>query len=58
MNPSQLADVTEMSNGNVRRLLFSMIRDDEVRKAGRAKYTLPDINPPNIGNKVTSGRDR
>lgn len=55
MSPAQLAVVTEMPSGNVRRLLHSMSRGDEVMKVGRAKYTLPDINPPNIGNKVTNG---
>lgn len=58
MSPTQLADVTEMPNGNVRRLLHSMARDGEVRKTGRGQYTLLDITPPNIGNKRTSWEDR
>lgn len=55
MSPAQIADVTGMLPGNVRRLLHSMARDGEVRKERRGKYALPDINPPNIGNKVTTG---
>lgn len=56
MSPTQLADVTDMIGNNVRRLLFSMARDGEIKKAGRGKYTLPDINPGNIGNEVTNRR--
>lgn len=55
MSPAQLADVTDMPSGNVRRLLFSMARAGEVVKAKRGKYTLPDTNPRNFGNKVTNG---
>lgn len=55
MSPSALADVTDNPSGNIRRLLFSMAVDGEVVKAGRGKYTLPDLYPPNIGNKVTKG---
>lgn len=56
MTPATLANVTGAgSSGNVRRLLFSMARDGEVVKIGRGKYALPDLYPPNIGNKVTMG---
>lgn len=60
LSPNVIANVTGQTSGNVRRLLFSMLRDGEVEKAGRGKYRLPDITPPNIGNKVTTrcgGRD-
>jgi hypothetical protein len=53
MSPNVIADVTGHTSGNTRRLLHSMVIDGEVTKAGRGKYTLPDITPPNIGNKVT-----
>lgn len=55
LTPNGIADVTGHVRGSTRRLLFSMLRDGEVVKVGRGKYTLPDIYPPNIGNKVTTG---
>lgn len=54
MTPKMIADVTGRPGGTTRRLLHSMVFDGEVKKAGRGKYILPDISPPNIGNKVTN----
>lgn len=38
MSPTELADVTGMKNGNVRRLLFAMGKAGEVQKSGRGRY--------------------
>lgn len=54
MSPAALADVTDQPSGNIRRLLHSMAKDGEVKRLERGKWTLPDITPPNIGNKVTN----
>jgi hypothetical protein len=56
LGPTELTNVTEHPYGAVRKLLFLMIRSGEIVKSGRGKYTLPDITPQNIGNKVTNGR--
>lgn len=58
MSPSEIANVTGTPSGNVRRLLMSMVKDDEVRKSGRGRYVHPDVTdqshtPGNNGNKVT-----
>lgn len=53
LGPNVIADVTGHSPTSTRRLLFSMTRDGEVSKVGRGRYTLPDLYPPNIGNKIT-----
>lgn len=53
MKPAAISDVTGQVRGNTRRLLLSMARDGEVTKLERGKYVLPDITPPNIGNKGT-----
>ncbi|WP_192182209.1 AAA family ATPase [Mesorhizobium amorphae] len=61
MSPSDLADVTGMKNGNIRKLLFGMAKAGEVQKCGRGRYISPknaakfaDVLPPgNNGNKVT-----
>ena len=58
MTAAALADVTGYSNGNIRRLLHAMAKDGEVSRVLRGKYTLPEITPPNIGNKRTYGEDR
>ncbi|PBC00885.1 AAA family ATPase [Mesorhizobium sp. WSM3860] len=41
MSPSELAHVTGMKHGNVRKLLHVMAKVGEVRKTGRAKYIHP-----------------
>jgi DNA-binding IclR family transcriptional regulator len=41
MTPSELADVTGMKNGNIRKLLFSMAKTGEVQKSGRGRYIHP-----------------
>jgi RecA-family ATPase len=38
MSPTELADVTGMKNGNIRRLLLAMGKAGEVRKSGRGRY--------------------
>lgn len=38
MSPTELADVTGMKNGNIRRLLFAMGKAGEVQKSGRGRY--------------------
>ena len=45
-----LANVTGQPNGNIRKLLHSMVRDGQLEKEGRGRYRLPG----NIGHKVTS----
>lgn len=42
MSPTDIAAVTAMKSGNVRRLLYSMMRDGEVQKSGRGRYQLPE----------------
>lgn len=41
MSPSELADVTDMRNGNIRRLFYSMPKAQEVQKSGRGRYLPP-----------------
>lgn len=60
MSPSELATVTGMKGGNVRRLLLSMGKAGDVRKVRYGKYARND--PPthtvgNTGNSVTVERD-
>jgi hypothetical protein len=63
MSPTELADVTGMKNGNVRKLLFSMMKAGEVQKSGRGRYVHPrnagseaaSVEAANNGNAVTSG---
>jgi RecA-family ATPase len=38
MSPSEIADVTGMKNGNIRKLLHHMAKAGEVRKSGRGQY--------------------
>jgi DNA-binding IclR family transcriptional regulator len=62
MSPTEIADVTGMKNGNVRKLLFTMAKAGEVQKSGRGRYISPKnaakfaavSNPGNNGNAVTS----
>jgi hypothetical protein len=44
--PRQIANVTGMRNGNVRKLLFSMLNDQKVRKCGRRQYVLAGSDVP------------
>lgn len=61
MSPTDLADVTGMKNGNIRKLLFMMAKAGEVQKSGRGRYISPKnaekmgtaSYPGNNGNKVT-----
>jgi hypothetical protein len=61
MSTTELADVTGMKSGNIRRLLHSMVKAGEVRKSGRGRYIHPrnaarddaTDDPGNNGNKVT-----
>jgi RecA-family ATPase len=41
MSPSELADVTGMKPGNVRKLLWAMVKSGEVLKTGRGRYVHP-----------------
>lgn len=59
MSPSDLADVTGMKNGNIRKLLFQMSKAGEVKKTGRGRYVHPSKEAElsgggNNGNKVTT----
>jgi hypothetical protein len=38
MSPTELADVTGMKNGNIRKLLFAMGKAGEAQKSGRGRY--------------------
>lgn len=60
MSPTDLANVTGMKNGNIRKLLFMMGKAGEVRKSGRGRYLHPSKvteTPGNNGNEVTSGEN-
>lgn len=64
MGPTDIAYATEMPPGNVRKLLFHMVRDGDVIKEGRALYLHPANvtgragteqgggNTGNVGNNV------
>lgn len=54
MSPSEIALATGMLPGNVRRLLFKMVRDGDVTRRGSG-YGLPE-NTGNTGNAVTPGQ--
>ena len=41
MSPSDLAHVTGMKNGNIRKLLHAMAKAGEVQKSGRGRYVHP-----------------
>lgn len=53
LTPNVIANVTGHSYVNTRRLLHLMAKAGEITKAGRGKYTLPDVTPPNIDHKRT-----
>ncbi len=62
MSPNVIADVTGQRPGNVRRLLLSMVKAQEVRKTGRGSYAHPAVTDEthttgNNGNKVTTPKD-
>lgn len=42
MSPNEIADVTGMKSGNVRRLLHAMAKVGEVQKSGRGRYFHPE----------------
>jgi AAA domain/IclR helix-turn-helix domain len=42
LSPTEIADLTGMKPGNVRRLLGKMVKAGEVLKAGRARYLHPE----------------
>ena len=56
MAPNEIAAATGMPSGNVRQLLFKMVKAGEVIKTARGRYLHPDNNPPpdNNDNKITS----
>lgn len=54
MTPTQICDATGMPSGNVRPLLFKMVKSGDIEKAGRGKYALPG-KAGNIGNTATFG---
>jgi hypothetical protein len=39
MSPTELTGITGMKNGNIRKLLHSMLKAGEVQKTGRGRYT-------------------
>lgn len=63
MTPTELSDVTGMRNGNIRKLLFSMVKAGEAQKTGRGRYIHPDNQhlklerqpSRNIGNDGNDG---
>ncbi len=59
MAPNEIAAATGMPSGNVRQLLFKMVKAGEVIKTARGRYLHPDNNPPhdNNDNKITSEDD-
>jgi hypothetical protein len=52
MTPAEIAAVTRMSGGNVRFLLHKMVKGDEVKREGRARYVHPNkaANNANTAN--------
>lgn len=50
MSPTELADVTGMRSGNVRKLLFTMHKAGEVQKTGRGRY----LHPSNVTKGASS----
>ena len=48
MGPNDIADVTGMPSGNIRRLLSKMVEDGQIGRMGRGKYIPAD--PGNNGN--------
>jgi hypothetical protein len=54
MSPSELANVTGMKNGNIRKLLHGMAKAGEVQKTGRGRY----IHPKNGGKSTASSDPR
>jgi hypothetical protein len=59
MAPTEIAAATGMPGGNVRQLLFKMVKAGEVLKTARGRYLHPDNNRPpvNNDNKITSEED-
>ena len=57
MSPSELANVTGMKNGNIRKLLHAMAKAGEVQKTGRGRYihskNIKNFAQPTPGNIVT-----
>lgn len=49
MSPNMIADVTGMKGGNVRRLLFSMLKAGEVDKSGRGQYVRKSLGIEKAG---------
>ena len=56
LSPNVIADVTGMKPGNVRRLLYSMMKAGEARKIGRGAYIHPK-NEARFSNIQTPGND-
>jgi hypothetical protein len=48
MTPNEIAVAIGMPSGNVRQLLFKMVKAGEVSKTSRGRYLHPDNNPPPI----------
>jgi hypothetical protein len=48
MSPVEIADVTGMKGGNVRKLLHHMAKAGEVEKCGRAQYVHPRHRPQEV----------
>jgi hypothetical protein len=48
MTPNEIAVAIGMPSGNVRQLLFKMVKAGEVSKTSRGCYLHPDNNPPPI----------
>ncbi len=52
MSPSDIAAVTGMKNGNVRRILHSMMKAGEVQKSGLGRYRAPaQVEDSGIGGQ-------
>lgn len=62
MSPSEISDATRMPNQNVRQLLVSMAKANEVKKAGRGRYVHPDnadhnVTPDHNDHNITTDRE-
>jgi hypothetical protein len=42
MSPSEIADITGMKAGNVRKLLLGMVKAGDITKLDRARYSIAD----------------
>ena len=57
MSPADIAAVTNTRGGNIRRLLSKMVKDGQIVKAKRGKYSLPGGGEEGTNHNVTDVTD-